>query len=53
MKCSECQEPAEYGDVCFSCCEHGDIEGSECLDCGKDLTQELIARAEAMAEGDR
>lgn len=30
---------------CQECCEHGDMDGGYCLDCGKDRTEELMSRA--------
>ena len=40
---------------CQEHCEHNDVEAGSgtCLDCGKDCLDDLIARAEAIFEGDR
>lgn len=46
----------ECGDedtLCAKCCEHHDRDGTECLDCGSDITEWLVMRAEAAFEGDR
>lgn len=45
IKCSECGEVAEYGDICQSCCEHGDMDDGHCLDCGKDRREDLMSDA--------
>lgn len=34
-------------------CDHGDIDERECLDCGKDMTEWLMAKAEDAFEGER
>jgi hypothetical protein len=36
-------------------CEHSDIDQDKrcCLDCGKDMTEHLMAQAEYTFEGDR
>ncbi len=38
---------------CEECCEHGDVDEGDCLDCGKDLREELSARAYDDAKGRR
>ena len=35
---------------CELCCEHDDHDGHCCLICGKDMTETLVARAEASAD---
>lgn len=43
----EFNEAGEYCDSesCPACCEHGDLDGGQCLDCGSDLTEDLSAEA--------
>lgn len=43
-KCTECGEETHL-DICQECCEHGDLEDLQCLDCGKDCTEDLMTRA--------
>ena len=31
-------------------CDHKSMDDSQCLDCGKDLTQEIVAELEARAD---
>lgn len=38
---------------CSECCEHVETDHGICLDCGKDCTDALIARAESLYEGER
>lgn len=33
------------GTSCQECCEHGDMDDGQCLDCGMDRTEELSAQA--------
>lgn len=33
------------GSICPECCDHGDVDDCQCLDCGTDLTEELSTRA--------
>lgn len=49
--CEECKVEC-YGEVCEKCCEHQDICYDErgCLICGKDMTEELMARAYDLAK---
>lgn len=46
--CTE-DEPCEW------CCEHQDVEWDErcCLICGKNMTEEMVARAEALYDASR
>lgn len=64
MQSKEMDEMAEAGitqdPICYpddgpdeEDCEHGDIDDFECLDCGKDMTEWLMAEAEYAYEGDR
>ena len=41
---SECNPRCEEPD-CQECCEHDDMDGGWCLDCGLDRTSDLAARA--------
>lgn len=42
-----CECNIDKDEACEECCDHSDIEYDEgcCLICGKDLTEELSARA--------
>jgi hypothetical protein len=33
------------GTSCTECCEHGDMDGGQCLDCGQDRTEDMMAAA--------
>lgn len=33
------------GTLCEDCCEHGDMDDGQCLDCGADRTEDLMAAA--------
>lgn len=39
--CSDLHDP----DVCPECCDHADTDEYECLDCGKELTEDRMAAA--------
>lgn len=41
----ECGCPIDGDEQCEECCEHGDMEDGQCLDCGADRTEELMAMA--------
>ena len=40
----DCKDPDQ--DPCEECCEHCDVDFPTCLDCGKDMTEDFMARAE-------
>ena len=45
--CDGCGRRVPSGPVlCEDCCEHEEIEDGMCLDCGKDMREELAAQAE-------
>lgn len=49
-KCEECGEdtsdqPDGYDHYCMECCEHGDTHKGHCLDCSKDLREDIMAAA--------
>lgn len=49
--CVECQDTYFKGEfACQSCCPHNGYDHGICLDCSKDCTETLIARAESMME---
>lgn len=33
------------GEVCEECCEHGDMDEGQCLDCGADRMEDMMAAA--------
>lgn len=33
------------GSVCEECCQHGDSDEHNCLDCGKELLEDRMAQA--------
>lgn len=43
----DCGCPVDGDERCEDCCDHGDVDSDErcCLDCGKDFTEQLMARA--------
>ena len=43
-KCESCGEPCEY-ENCADCCDHGDVEYPCCLICGKDVSEDIQAKA--------
>ena len=47
------KEAHKFPEHCPVCCEHDDHDHGICLDCGEDITQRLVARAEALCEGER
>lgn len=44
MKCTECKEESD-SEICEECCDHSDSDDHGCLICGKDLTEDRMARA--------
>lgn len=47
----DCGEPINrFQTMCEECCEHGDQDDYCCLDCGKDMTEEKMARAYDLAK---
>jgi len=53
MKRLNCDCDVGSGDYCEQCCDHQDIDYPECLDCGKDMSEELACRAYDYAKGMR
>lgn len=47
---SNCLSKCKYS---FEPCEHNEHDHGICLDCGKDITDNLVGAAEARFEGDR
>lgn len=43
--CPDGEETCTEEFPCEACCEHGDVEGGWCLDCDKDLTEDMGADA--------
>ncbi len=47
-KAEPCDDP-----TCTECCEHDEHDHGYCLDCGADVMDRIIMRAECAFEGDR
>lgn len=48
----EAGEPCE-NEKCQECCEHNEHDHGVCMDCEKDITDDLVCAAEYAYEGDR
>ena len=48
-----CLECNDENDSCQECCPHDETDHGECLDCGKDISDDLCNRAHEYFEGDR
>lgn len=48
----ESGEPCE-NEKCQECCEHNEHDHGVCMDCEKDITDDLVCAAEYAYEGDR
>lgn len=42
-ECPACLEADGW--YCEDCCDHSDMDGTQCLDCGKDCTEDMAAAA--------
>lgn len=51
--CSTKCSTLDYADCLDDECEHGDIDDMHCLDCGKDMTEEMMLSAYDMAKNFR
>ena len=50
----ECGDPVDIShDLCEECCEHGDMDDAQCMDCGADRTEYLSAMAYDRAKDQR
>lgn len=41
----ECGCPIDGDERCESCCDHDDIDETTCLECGADMTEQMMADA--------
>ena len=50
--CDKCHDTRELpsGDICPDCCEHDEHDHGICLDCGKDIFNDLVGAAEFRAD---
>ena len=50
--CYKCRDTGELanGDTCPDCCPHDERDHGICLDCGKDIMDDLIGRAEILRD---